>query len=102
MNPLQAIEETEHVDGNFTVFQICPHCKFKFNKLTRSHFSYNTIDGACQQCKGIGRVVQMNMNTLFNMESSIEKDAITLWKGRYLEYQVDNLKRTMSYYDVPP
>ncbi len=101
VNPLQAIEETEHVDGDFTVFQICPHCEFKFKKPTRSHFSYNTIDGACQQCKGIGRVVQMNVNTLFNMESAIEKDAITLWKGRYLEYQVNNLKRTMSYYDVP-
>lgn len=101
VNPIQAIEETEHVDGDFTVFQICPHCEYKYKKFTRSHFSYNTIEGACQTCKGLGKVIQINVNTLFNMELSIENGAIALWNGRYLEYQLDNIKRTMNYYDVP-
>ncbi|MFD2923944.1 excinuclease ABC subunit UvrA [Halobacillus naozhouensis] len=101
VNPIQAIEETEHVDGDFTVFQICPHCEHKYKKFTRSHFSYNTIEGACQKCKGLGKVVQINENTLFNMDLAIEKGAIALWKGRYLEYQLDNIKSTMNYYDVP-
>jgi excinuclease ABC subunit A len=101
VNPVHAIEETEHVDGDFTVFQICPHCEHKYKKLTRSHFSYNTIEGACQKCKGIGKVIQINVNTLFNMNLSIENGAIELWKGRYLDYQLDNIKNTMNYYHEP-
>ena len=82
VNPTKAIEETEHVDGEFTVYQICPHCTHKYKKLTRSHFSYNTIEGACQTCKGIGEVIQINMDTLFDMESSIENGAVALWTGQ--------------------
>lgn len=101
VNPVQAIEETEHVDGEFAVFQICPHCDHKYKKLTRSHFSYNTVDGACQKCKGIGKVIQINTNALFNKELSIEDGAIELWKGRYLDYQLENIKNTMAYYGEP-
>ncbi|OZU87579.1 ABC-ATPase UvrA [Virgibacillus indicus] len=101
VNPVQAIEETEHIDGDFIVFQRCPHCEHRYKKFTRSHFSYNTIEGACQKCKGIGNVIQINENTLFNMELSIENGAIALWTGRYLEYQIENIKNTMNYYDVP-
>lgn len=101
VNPVQAIEETEHVDGEFTVFQICPHCDHKYKKLTRSHFSYNTVDGACQKCKGIGKVIQINANTLFNKELPLEEGAIELWKGRYLDYQLENIKNTMAYYGEP-
>lgn len=101
VNPTKAIEETEHVDGEFTVYQICPHCTHKYKKLTRSHFSYNTIEGACQTCKGIGEVIQINMDTLFDMKSSIENGAVALWTGQYLDYQLSNIKTTMDYYGVP-
>ncbi|WP_255584843.1 ATP-binding cassette domain-containing protein [Virgibacillus saliphilus] len=79
VNPIQAMEETEHRDGYFTVFQICPHCDHKYKKFTRSHFSYNTMEGACPQCKGLGKIVQINKAILFNMELSIENGAVTSW-----------------------
>lgn len=103
VNPIQAIEETEHIDGDFNVFQICPHCQYKYKKFTRSHFSYNTIEGACQKCKGLGEVVQINQDTLFNMELSIEDGAIALLgdSGRYFEYHFENIQRTLNYYQVP-
>src|SRR5699024_1154755 len=103
VNPIHSIEETEHIDGDFIVFQICPHCQYKFKKLTRSHFSYNTIEGACQKCKGLGEVIQINQDTLFNMELSIENGAIALLgdSGRYFEYHFENINRTMNYYHVP-
>lgn len=101
VNPVQAIEETEHVDGEFRVFQICPHCNHKYQKLTRSHFSYNTVEGACQKCKGIGKVIQINAGALFNSELAIENGAIALWQGRYLDYQLENIKNTMKHYGQP-
>ena len=101
VNPVEAIEKTEHVNGEFTVFQICPHCNHKYHKLTRSHFSYNTVEGACQTCKGIGKVIQINADTLFNKDLPIEDGGIELWKGHYLDYQLENIKNTMNYYGDP-
>ncbi|UOQ49836.1 ATP-binding cassette domain-containing protein [Gracilibacillus caseinilyticus] len=101
VNPAKAIEETEVIDGDFTVFQICPYCDHKYKKFTRSHFSYNTIEGACETCKGIGDVVQINQHTLFNKALSVEKGAVTLWTGSYLDYQFENIKNTMQHYQVP-
>src|SRR5690606_22953240 len=73
----------------------------RFKKFTRSHFSYNTIEGACQTCKGIGQVIQINPKTLFNSELPIENGAIHLWQGRYLDYQLENIRNTFAYYGVP-
>lgn len=101
VNPMQAIEKTENADGEFAVFQICPHCEHKYKKFTRSHFSYNTAEGACQRCKGIGKVVQINADVLFNKELAAENGAIALWQGRYLEYQLENIYNTMNYYGEP-
>ncbi|MBG9979450.1 ATP-binding cassette domain-containing protein [Facklamia lactis] len=101
VDPLQAQEITEQSEGEFTVYQVCPHCHEAYKKLTRSYFSYNTVEGACPECKGIGKVIQINRTALINEELSIENGAIALWEGRYLNYQIDNIKRAMNYYDVP-
>ncbi|WP_033541313.1 ATP-binding cassette domain-containing protein [Planococcus sp. CAU13] len=101
VEPVKAIEETEHVDGEFMVFQMCPYCTHRFKKYTRSHFSYNTVDGACKKCKGIGQVIQINADVLFNKELPLEKGAIGLWQGRYLDYQLENLRNTMKHNGEP-
>ncbi|KMK76805.1 ATP-binding cassette domain-containing protein [Alkalihalobacillus pseudalcaliphilus] len=101
VNPIHAIEVTETVDGIFTVFQICPHCDHSYKKLTRSHFSYNKMEGACSTCKGIGEVIQIDETVLFDKNLSIEQGAVTPWVGQYLDYQLENIKRTLDYYGVP-
>ena len=50
-------EETEKTADDFKVFQYCPHCAQRMEKLTRTHFSYNTREGACATCQGLGEVM---------------------------------------------
>lgn len=42
-------EETEKSGSEFRVFMYCVHCGYRMEKLTRSHFSYNTREGACPE-----------------------------------------------------
>ena len=53
-------EEVEKSDGNYKVFMYCNHCNCRMEKLTRTHFSYNTREGACPNCGGLGKVLTIN------------------------------------------
>jgi len=55
-------EEVEKLDGEFKVYMYCNHCKHRMDKLTRSHFSYNTREGACKTCQGLGKIININEN----------------------------------------
>lgn len=94
-------EDIEKEAGSFKEFIKCPHCQHRMEKLTRTHFSYNTIEGACPTCKGLGEVVQIHEASVFHPENSIEGGAVDLWKGRYADYQVSIVKTAMKHYGVP-
>src|SRR5699024_11466697 len=50
-----SIEETEKINGEFKVYMYCPNCNYRMDKITRTHFSFNTKAGACPTCKGMGK-----------------------------------------------
>lgn len=93
-------EEIEKEENSFKEYIHCPHCHHRMEKLTRSHFSYNTTEGACPTCKGLGEVVDIHEASVFHPDSSIENGAVDFWKGRYADYQVSVVKTVMEYYGV--
>lgn len=56
----QCKEEVEKSNGDFKVFMYCNYCGYRMEKLTRTHFSYNTREGACPTCAGLGKVLTIN------------------------------------------
>lgn len=42
----------------------CNYCRYKMDKLTRSHFSINTSEGACEICQGLGKVLKINKEVI--------------------------------------
>ena len=38
-------EELVRADNDFTVYMYCNYCHYKMEKLTRSHFSFNSEKG---------------------------------------------------------
>ena len=94
-------EEIEKGENSFRVFINCPHCHNRIEKLTRTHFSYNTTEGACPTCKGLGEVVYIHEESVFHSHLSIENGAVDFWKDRYGEYQVEVVKAAMEHFDVP-
>ncbi|MEH6974955.1 ATP-binding cassette domain-containing protein, partial [Bacillus sp. JJ675] len=53
----QAVIPPASVDGPETVF--CPVCHHPHPPLTKSDFSFNTPDGACPECSGLGTAVEI-------------------------------------------
>ncbi|MBT2217384.1 excinuclease ABC subunit A [Virgibacillus dakarensis] len=101
IHPTFNTEEIEKEEGSFKEFIYCFNCHHRMEKLTRTHFSYNTTEGACPTCKGLGETVNIHQESVFHQQLSIEEGAVDIWKGRYADYQISVVKAAMSYYGVP-
>lgn len=95
-----SIEETEKVNDKFKVYMYCPNCNYRMEKLTRSHFSFNTKAGACPTCKGIGK--QLNIkNNLYRKNKTILNGAVVIWPSNYADYQLKSFNALLDYLDIP-
>ncbi|HWR62406.1 MAG TPA: excinuclease ABC subunit UvrA [Clostridia bacterium] len=94
-------EETEKKDGEFRVFMYCRRCNHRMEKLTRTHFSYNTREGACKTCEGLGKILTINKDKAVHQALSLENGAVDFWEQKYKEYQISSLYNAFRHYDIP-
>lgn len=94
-------EEVEKADGNFKVFMYCNLCNYKMEKLTRTHFSYNTREGACKKCQGLGKVLTINKDNTIHEAISLEDGAVDYWEQNYKEYLISSLYNAFRHYNIP-
>lgn len=95
------VEATEKQGGEFFVWMDCCRCGHRMPKLTRSHFSFNTKEGACPVCAGLGRVMAVDRSAAVNEQLSLEEGAVTWWERRYGEYQTAAFYRALAHYGLP-
>ncbi|MDZ7612185.1 MAG: excinuclease ABC subunit UvrA [Candidatus Moranbacteria bacterium] len=58
----------------------CPECGFAQSRLTPKSFSFNSPEGACPECKGIGQVAQVDPEKVIpNKNLSLAEGAIEPW-----------------------
>lgn len=93
INPAYCKEEVEKHNQDFKVFMYCHECGNRMEKLTRSHFSFNTREGACPTCSGLGKTLEVNYDKLINKELSLSKGAIIGWPKQYNDYQISIMKK---------
>ncbi|MDF9824212.1 excinuclease ABC subunit A [Breznakia sp. PF5-3] len=94
-------EEVEFHDGDFTVYMYCNICQHKMHKLTRSYFSYNTKEGACPTCQGLGEVLEIDWESVIDESLTLEEGAIKLWKHKYKDYQITSFYNALSHFEIP-
>lgn len=94
-------EEVEKSKDGFEVFMYCSSCNERMLKLTRSHFSFNTREGACENCHGLGEVLSLNKEAVINEELSLEDGAVDFWTQNYKEYEIGILHTAFNHYGVP-
>nr|WP_207726910.1 excinuclease ABC subunit UvrA [Anaerosolibacter carboniphilus] len=94
-------EEVEKFKDNFKVYMYCNHCNYKMEKPTRTHFSYNTREGACKTCQGFGKVLKLNKNNIVHEHLSLEDGAIDFWEQKYKDYQISALYNAFKHFDIP-
>jgi excinuclease ABC subunit A len=93
-------EEVEKSEGNFKVYMFCSQCNHKLEKLTRTHFSFNTREGACKTCQGLGKVLKVNSNNVIHEHFTLENGAIDFWEQKYKEYQISALYNAFKHYGM--
>ena len=75
------------VDENVTTIVsqglVCPNCARTFEPPKPALFSYNSPLGACESCKGFGRIIEVDWNKVIpDPSKSIAKGAISAWTGK--------------------
>jgi excinuclease ABC subunit A len=66
----------------------CPKCARAFEPPSPRLFSYNSPLGACETCKGFGRIIQVDWNKVIpDPTKTIAKGAIKAWMGKSSEWE---------------
>lgn len=94
-------EETEKIGNDFHVYMYCCECGKRMDKITRTHFSFNTREGACPVCEGLGKIHGINKENVVNENLSLEDGAVNYWEQKYGEYQTSALYAAFHYYGIP-
>jgi len=87
----------------FSSHQACPHCGFTVPTLEPRLFSFNSPLGACEQCKGLGVTMSVDLDYLMPDKSlSIAEGGIKYYKNIYgtnnLEWQ--NFSKLLKHYKI--
>lgn len=93
-------EELVKMEGEWKVYMYCSHCGHKMEKLTRSHFSFNTREGACQACHGLGEVMKIDLKNVISEERSLEEGAVAYWDHAYKDYSIGTVNAAFRHYGM--
>lgn len=99
IQPTSDIITNEDEAYSFDQFIDCPNCGHRQLKLTRTNFSFNTPEGACGTCEGMGTVADIDMEAVFNQDLSFLDGAVTFGFEAYNAYQGNILKAAAKHYD---
>ncbi|MDO4272506.1 MAG: excinuclease ABC subunit UvrA [Eubacteriales bacterium] len=94
-------EETEKIDSDFHVYMYCSQCGKRMDKITRTFFSFNTKEGACPVCEGLGKIHRVNKAHTVDETLSLEDGAVRYWEKQYGKYQISVLYAAFRHYGIP-
>ncbi len=94
-------EETQKVKEDFFVYMYCSKCGKRMDKITRTHFSFNTREGACTTCEGLGRIHSVRKERVVEEGLSLEEGAVRYWEKQYGGYQISILYAAYKHYGIP-
>ncbi|MCX6762683.1 MAG: excinuclease ABC subunit UvrA [Candidatus Moranbacteria bacterium] len=67
-------------DKKYNRFLICSDCAVSISEITPRHFSFNSPEGACEDCAGIGTKLEVDVDQVIpNKNLSIREGAIKPW-----------------------
>lgn len=93
-------EETEKIGNDFYVYMYCSRCGRRMDKITRTYFSFNTMEGACPTCEGLGRVHTIKKEQVVDETLSPEEGAVRYFEKQYGKYQSSVLQKAFAHYGL--
>ncbi len=82
----------------------CPHCEFSYTDPLPNFFSFNSPLGACEECRGFGRVMDIDMDLVIpDPSKSLSEGAIRPWvtKARRMRRLMEYCQRKRIPTDKP-
>ena len=73
---------TEENELFFSENNTCFKCGISYPKITPASFSFNSPEGACPECTGIGTLKEIDINLLYNPILTILEGGIFPWGNR--------------------
>src|SRR5262249_15611673 len=81
---------------------VCPSCARSFEPARPGLFSYNSPLGACESCRGFGRIIQVDWDKVIpDSGKSIAEGAIRAWNGNSSEHERAVLARYCKKKKIP-
>jgi excinuclease ABC subunit A len=72
----------------------CPRCQIAYRESTPNLFSFNSPLGACDTCRGFGRVIDLDLDLAIpDPRKSIAEGAIKPWSTKATEWERDELAK---------
>ncbi len=73
---------TEKEELFFSENNTCTECGTSYPKITSASFSFNSPEGACSNCAGLGYLNQIDINSIYNPKLTIREGGIFPWGNR--------------------
>ena len=83
----------------YTDKMYCPNCNITYPEFTTQHFSPNRQEGACEQCLGLGEILQVDYNKVIDPQSPV-MEAILPWRDSNLWQSI--LNKLCEKYSMDP
>ncbi len=79
----------------------CTSCNISYPELTPAGFSFNSPQGACPQCNGLGYMKKFSPEMIVpNPDLSIRDGAVLLWKNKTSVYFAEFIDALTTHYGV--
>lgn len=88
----QKIPDTITKEIFFSEHNTCLNCHISFPKVTPASFSFNSPQGACEKCAGLGSIKQIDIEKIYNPNLSILEGGIFPWSNMTTTYDSWTLK----------
>jgi excinuclease ABC subunit A len=94
------------VDEKYNRYLICSDCDVSISEITPRHFSFNSPEGACSACAGLGTKLEVDIDQVMpNKNLSIREGAIKPWNitsvrngaASRLEQMLKNLSESLGF-----
>jgi excinuclease ABC subunit A len=81
---------------------VCPECARAFDAARPALFSYNSPLGACEACKGFGRIIGIDWDKVIpDGKKTLAQNAIRAWSGSSAEWERGELKKFCAKKKIP-
>lgn len=79
----------------------CPQCNHHLEKLQMAHFSFNALSGACEACKGVGDIINVDIARLLNEEKTLRSGGVAYWNESLAKYYENVIVAASRHYNFP-